>query len=222
MYQSSLIDDIADVSHGFGHAGVELASYVNDGVVIHRTRQVHGGVVHVLGDEPREDVLEGDAFISSRPNVACFVRTADCMPILVVDSVTKAVGAIHAGWRSTVRNIIGATIEKMAQEFGSKPEDMCAAIGPAICGSCYEVGRDVVDAFLENDMPADGRVLSKHDGRTLLNMEWAAEELLTRAHVPRRNIDVIKRCTLEDPNLASYRRDKTDVRQVSFILSRPR
>jgi len=174
-------------------------------------------VVHVLGSDVSGDVLNGDAFITNTSGVACFVRTADCMPILVVDPVAKAVGAIHAGWRSTTQRIIRKTIAAMTEAFGCKPEDMYAAIGPAICGSCYEVGQDVVDAFLEHDLPADGRVLHKRNGKTLLNMEWAAEELLTRAHIPRKHIDIIKRCTLEDPELASYRRDKTDVRQVSFV-----
>jgi len=145
------------------------------------------------------------------------VRTADCMPILVFDPVAKAVGAIHAGWRSASQHIIRKTIERMTREFGCKPEDIYAAIGPAICGSCYEVGQDVIDAFLKNDLPADGRVLHKRNGKTLLNMEWAAEELLTQAHVRRKNIDVLKLCTLETPDLASYRRDRTDVRQVSFV-----
>jgi YfiH family protein len=174
-------------------------------------------MVHVLGGETSAEMLAGDAFITNTPNVACFVRTADCMPILVVDPVAKAVGAIHAGWRSETQRIISKTIAKMTEAFGSKPEDMYAAIGPAICGSCYEVGQDVVDAFLKNDLPADGRVLHKRNGHTLLNMEWAAEELLTRAHIPRKHIDVMKLCTYETPELASYRRDKTDVRQVSFV-----
>ena len=106
----------------------------------------------------------------------------------------------------------------MTEAFGCKPEDMHAAIGPAICGSCYEVGQDVVDAFLNHDLPADGRVLRKRNGKTLLNMEWAAEELLTMAHIRRRNIDVIKKCTLEMQEFASYRRDKTETRQVSFVF----
>jgi len=216
MYQSSLLSEISTVKHGFGTADVPIEDLA-PGAVVHKTHQEHGGMVHVLDDKPGGEVLTGDAFITNTSNVACFVRTADCMPILVVDPVAKAVGAIHAGWRSTVQNIVRNAIEKMKEEFGSKPEDMYAAIGPAICGSCYEIGKDVVDEFLKNDMPADGRVLHKRNGKTLLNMEWAAEELLTRAHIPRKHIDVIKLCTFETPELASYRRDKTDIRQVSFV-----
>jgi YfiH family protein len=216
MYTSSLFDT-EDIKHGFGTAGVPVEELA-PGAVIHKTHQEHGDVVHVLGKEVGREVLNGDAFITNTPGIACFVRTADCMPILVVDPVAKAVGAIHAGWRSASRHIIRKTIERMTREFECKPEDMYAAIGPAICGSCYEVGQDVIDAFLKNDLPADGRVLHKRNGKTLLNMEWAAEELLTQAHVRRKNIDVLKLCTLETPELASYRRDKTDTRQVSFIV----
>lgn len=216
MYKSSLLSALPDITHGFGTAGVPVEKLVPDAVV-HQTHQEHGGMVHVLTGEGSAEVLTGDAFITNTPNVACFVRTADCMPILIADPVTKAVGAIHAGWRSATQHIIRRTIEKMTEEFGSKPENMYAAIGPAICGSCYEVGKDVVEAFLKNDLPADGRVLRKRNGTTLLNMEWAAEELLTQAHIPRKHIDVITKCTLETPELASYRRDKTETRQVSFV-----
>lgn len=215
MYQSSLLN-IDGIKHGFGTAGKTIEE-LTSGSVIHKTHQEHGAVVHVLGSDVSGDVLNGDAFITNTLGIACFVRTADCMPILVVDPVTKAVGAIHAGWRSTTQRIIRKTVAMMTETFGCKPEDMYAAIGPAICGSCYEVGKDVVEAFLNHDLPADGRVLHKRNDKTFLDMEWAAEELLTRAHIPRKHIDVMKLCTLETPELASYRRDKTDVRQVSFV-----
>lgn len=215
-YKSSLLSDIPKIVHGFGTAGIPVEELA-PGVVINQTHQEHGAVVHVLGGDVSGDVLNGDAFITNTPGVACFVRTADCMPILIADPVAKAVGAIHAGWRSTTQRIIRKTVATMTEAFGSKPEDIYAAIGPAICGSCYEVGQDVVDAFLNHDLPADGRVLHKRNGKTLLNMEWAAEELLTRAHIPRKHIDIIKRCTYEDSEFSSYRRDHTDVRQISFI-----
>jgi YfiH family protein len=75
------------------------------------------------------------------------VRTADCVPILLLDSRVRAVGAVHAGWRGTAAGIVRCAIEKMAADFGSAPADIYAAIGPCIRDCCYEVGIEVAQQF---------------------------------------------------------------------------
>lgn len=189
MYQSSLLDGVKGILHGFGTAGVPVENYVGDARIF-RTHQVHGNAVHVLDDESVDGILNGDAFITSKPGVVCYVRTADCVPILVVDPVKRLVGAVHAGWRGTEANIVGAAITKMRERFGCDPTNMLAAIGPAICKNCYDT-----------DLLA------------------ANHAQLVCAGMPDTNIDVIALCTsCGDADLASYRRDRTDVRQVSYIL----
>jgi YfiH family protein len=91
--------------------------------------------------------VEADALISNASDSAVAVRAADCVPVLLADRRTGAVAAVHAGWRGTAAGVVGAAVDGMGKEFGTKPEDLVAAIGPSIGVCCYEVGPDVVDAF---------------------------------------------------------------------------
>ena len=93
------------------------------------------------------EALHGDASITNVPNVLVSVQTADCVPILLVDPVKRAVAAIHAGWRGTLARIAEKSVGRMIQEFGSKPADLIVAIGPAIGPCCYEVGVELVTKF---------------------------------------------------------------------------
>src|SRR5690606_25924231 len=110
--------------------------------------QVHGVDVHVLtGDEDREDVLRtrGDALVSQRPGIACGVRTADCVPVLLACPTTGWVGAVHAGWRGAVAGIVGRTVEVLRQKGARGP--LLAAIGPHISVNAFEVSEDVAEAI---------------------------------------------------------------------------
>lgn len=90
-----------------------------------------------------------DGLITNEPGVALVVFTADCTPILLHDPVTGAVGAVHAGWRGTAASIAGKAVEAMTREFGSRPRDLRAAIGPNIGVCCFETHADVPQAMLE-------------------------------------------------------------------------
>lgn len=109
-------------------------------------KQIHSDVVCVFGEPPME-ACRGDASITSRPGFLLAVQTADCVPILLVDPVKRAVAAIHAGWRGTLARIAEKAIGQMQMRFGSKPPDLFAALGPAIGGCCYEVGAELVTRF---------------------------------------------------------------------------
>jgi len=109
-------------------------------------KQIHSDVVHLFEDSPVEP-WRGDASATNRPGLLLAVQTADCVPILLVDLGKRAVAAVHAGWRGTLRRIVAKTIGKMQMQFGCNPADMLAAIGPAIGGCCYEVGTEVASEF---------------------------------------------------------------------------
>ena len=117
------------------------------------TRQTHSDIVRVVtaadarGIDHR-DYPEADGLVTNEPGVALWVFTADCTPILLYDSVTGAVGAVHAGWRGTASKIAAKAVFKMAEAFGSKPENIRAAIGPAIGQCCFETNYDVPEAML--------------------------------------------------------------------------
>ena len=91
---------------------------------------------------------ECDALITNDPGVTLGVFTADCTPILLYDSVTGAVGAVHAGWRGTAADIAGKAVKAMEHRFGCRPEDIRAAIGPNIGACCFETDADVPQALL--------------------------------------------------------------------------
>lgn len=117
------------------------------------THQIHSDIVRTvtkgnhLGFDHRH-YPECDALITNDPGTALVVFTADCTPILLWDAVTGAVGAAHAGWRGTAADIAGKTVRAMQREFGCRPENIRAAIGPNIGQCCFETDRDVPEAIL--------------------------------------------------------------------------
>jgi len=109
-------------------------------------KQFHSDIIHAFETPPGEP-CRGDASITNRTGLLLAVQTADCVPILLVDPKKRAVAAVHAGWRGTLQRIASKTIGKMQMQFGTKPGDLLAAIGPAIGGCCYEVGTEVAVKF---------------------------------------------------------------------------
>lgn len=109
-------------------------------------KQIHSNLcVHADG---QTGVLGcADALTTSTPGTWLAIRTADCVPILIADQRLRAVAAVHAGWRGTAANISAAAVAEMRSLYGSRPEDLLAAIGPAICGECYEVSAEVAARF---------------------------------------------------------------------------
>lgn len=116
------------------------------------TRQTHTNIVRVVDASNcgeglfREVEPECDALVTNTPGVVLAAFTADCTPILLHDPVTGAVGAVHAGWRGTVADIAGNAVRAMCENFGAKPEDIRAAIGPNIAQCCFETHADVPEA----------------------------------------------------------------------------
>jgi len=111
-------------------------------------RQIHSDVIHVAHARmTRTQAPQGDALITQERGVLLLIQTADCVPILLADIKNRAVGAIHAGWRGTLRRIAEKTLGRMRLEFGTRPEDVSAAVGPCIGRCCYEVGSDVAREF---------------------------------------------------------------------------
>ena len=145
-------------------AGGEMSG--NRGMRMVNVRQVHGNLVRVIRAEDGvfegkletaegKAVLEGDGLVTNLPGLMLGVGTADCVPVLVVDVEKRAVGAFHAGWRGTAAGIVGEGIEAMRREYGSRPEDLRAAVGPSIGACCYAVGEEVRSQFRERFGYAD-------------------------------------------------------------------
>ena len=109
-------------------------------------RQIHSDMSHVFSKIPARPP-QGDAAISRRAGLLLGIQTADCVPIVLADPRGRVAAAVHAGWRGTLGRIVAKTLGRMRFEFGTRPEDVIAALGPAIGGCCYEVGPEVAQAF---------------------------------------------------------------------------
>jgi YfiH family protein len=126
-----------------------------DAAAFTAAKQVHGDNVCRVTAEQRgrgavshDDAIPStDALITDVPGVPIGVFTADCVPVFLYDPRRVAVGIVHAGWRSTALSIVSKAARMMEEEFGSDASDIWAAFGPSIGPCCYEVGRDVFDAF---------------------------------------------------------------------------
>lgn len=110
-------------------------------------RQIHSSVLVVTGSAAGQKTCRGDGLMTCEPGLLLGVQTADCLPVLVADRKRKAVAAFHAGWRGTVKRIVETGIGRMRLEFGSRPEDLVAGIGPGIGPCCYAVGEEVLSEF---------------------------------------------------------------------------
>jgi hypothetical protein len=165
-------------------------------------KQIHSDQV-LLATEPGH-LGAGDAIICERPGVTVAVRTADCLPILIVDPRTRAVAAVHAGWRGAVAEIASKAVEAMKLEFGSRPEDLEIAIGPGIGACCFEVGPEVSAQFR-----AFYPERSDLDGRAKVDLAETVIRQLGRNGVTRSQIDTLGLCCRCMPELfESYRRDR--------------
>ena len=147
---------IGGLVHGFGRAGWSEADFLafaaSRGVKPVIMRQLHSDVVHRLDEAPSAK-LEGDALMTNKSGLLLVIRTADCLPVLIVDEANRAVAVVHCGWRGTEKRILEKTIMAMGEAYGSKPAEMLAALGPCIGGSCFEVGPEVRDGFLRAGFP---------------------------------------------------------------------
>jgi polyphenol oxidase len=112
-------------------------------------KQFHSNlIVQATGaDASREQPRRGDGLLTDEPELLLAIQTADCIPVLVADRQKQAVAAFHAGWRGTVKRIVELGVGRMRLAFGSRPEDLVAAIGPGIGPCCYAVGEEVFSEF---------------------------------------------------------------------------
>jgi purine-nucleoside/S-methyl-5'-thioadenosine phosphorylase / adenosine deaminase len=140
-------------------------------------------------------VLEGDGAVTDLPGVMLGVQTADCVPVLVADVNRRVVGAFHAGWRGTAARIVERGIEAMARGYGSRPEELIAAVGPSIGACCYAVGEEVRSGF-EGQFGYAGELFKTvEDGQMHLDLWEANRRQLLDAGVPQEAITVIGECT---------------------------
>lgn len=164
--------------------------------------QVHGDTVQMVTEKDCRGIdhhlyPECDGLITATPGVTLVVFTADCTPILLSDPVTGAVGAVHAGWRGTAYDIAGKAVRKMEAEFGCRPENIRAAIGPNIGPCCFRTDSDVPEAMVETFGPAAEEFIRANGEKFYVNLKSINALALRRAGVER--IDISTECTMCSP-----------------------
>ena len=208
--------------HGFGtrdfsEADLRAAAAENGAVPV-PLHQVHSARIIVLDQAPTA-LLDADGTATRRPGLALVVKTADCLPLFLVDPEHAAIAAVHAGWRGTAHRIAAEAVAVMARSFGTKPAALLAALGPCIGGACYEVGEDVASSF--HRAPAFASLfaaLPARPGKYLFELRAANRAQLEAAGLPPGSILEAGGCTHCDPALLSFRRDRrSDLRLYNFI-----
>ncbi len=151
-----------------------------------------------------------DGLITNEPKLTLSAFFADCVPLYFVDPVNRAIGLSHSGWRGTVSRMGRVTIEAMQKEFGTNPEELICAVGPCICGSCYEIGPEVAEQFAAGFSGGQEEILrDDRNGKYHLDLKRANRMILEEAGVKPENIEDSGICTCCHPDLLfSYRASK--------------
>ncbi len=149
------------------------------------------------------DYTDVDGLLTCVPGICLVTFYADCVPLLFVDPVRKAIASSHSGWRGTAARMGQVTVEAMRREFGSRPEDIVAAVGPSICGDCYEVSEDVIQCFRDAFSKTVWNRLfyKKENGKYQLDLWKANEQVLLDAGIQKEHLAVTNLCTCCNPGL---------------------
>jgi YfiH family protein len=184
--------------------GVDLAHLVS-------MAPVHGNDVGEVVGPRGQPLPEVDALVTTVPGIALLVVAADCVPVLLGDGEAGVVAVVHAGWRGVLSDVVGTTLASMA-ELGASPARTRAVVGPAICGSCYDVPRERYDAVVAV-APSAGTVAA--DGRPGLDLRAAVVSRLRSSGVV---TTLHGGCTYESQDLYSYRRDPVTGRHGGVVV----
>ena len=143
------------------------------------------------------DYRDIDGLVTNVPGIPLVTLFADCVPLYFYDPVQKAIGLSHAGWRGTRAKMGEITVRALGERFGSRPEDLICAIGPSICGDCYEVSDDVAEEFRKAFPGLADEILLKpvRPGHFLLDLWEANLRVLLGAGVRPERIEVTDICT---------------------------
>jgi YfiH family protein len=219
-------DKIFWLIHGFGTRSWRLRDFQGRpewrDFKIFCLDQVHSHEMHFIDALP-DRRLKGDALATRLPGIFLIIKTADCLPLFLVDESRRVVAGVHSGWRGTQKRIAERAIRAIQARYGCRPSSLLAALGPCIGPECYEVGEDVRQEFGDAGLPLD--FLRPHPGvrgKYLLDLVSANRRQLESQGLNGKNIFTAGICTHCDSRLLSYRRDrKKSARLFNFIGIKP-
>ena len=165
------------------------------------TKQVHGNEVRVVTGADKhvcgsKTPYEADGLVTTERGLPIFCFVADCVPALLCDAEHGVIAAVHCGWRSSVADILGVTVEKMCA-LGAEPESICAAMGASIGRCCFETDDDVPDA-VKKYLGCDAEEFfdRRPGGKTMVDLRAANAMRLRQLGLRAENIDVSHECTM--------------------------
>lgn len=190
------------------------------------TDQTHTANVRVVTEEDMghgiqrpKKYFDIDGQVTNVPGIPLISYHADCVPLFFVDPIKKAIGLSHSGWKGTVARIGANTIKAMTENYGSNPEDIITVIGPSICQKCYEVSKDVADAFQAEFRVSDTLIYKKENEKYQLNLWEANKQVMLDAGILPEHITVTKWCTGCHPErLWSHRKSGNDRGSLAAFL----
>lgn len=214
----------SNVDENFSRVAEVMGVSVEDMVF---TDQTHTANIREVTKEDRgkgivrdRDYEQVDGLITNTPGIVLCAFFADCVPVCLADPAHHAIGLVHSGWRGTAASVSRMALAKMHDAYGTRPEDCFAAIGPSICGDCYEVSEDVADIFSntfgtpvaasKEEAEQKERILyRKRDGKYQLDLWRANERVLLDAGMRKERVFVTDVCTCCNPQfLFSHRASK--------------
>lgn len=196
---------------------------------------VHSKIVYDVKSPADAERRRGDGIITANPRLMPVVTVADCMPLYLYDPVTGVFGVVHSGWKGT--GIAAAALNLAEKRYGTRPEDVCVAIGPHIRSCCYIVDKERAEYFASNFTPdcaeripdggaAGGNAPAWDSGGGplfRLSLEKANLSVLAEAGVREENIVIAGDCTCCNPVFGSNRRETAltgaFTAQAAFVLS---
>jgi polyphenol oxidase len=185
-------------------------------------KQIHSADVRSIEnyEDAAREPQPGDALTTNLSNVLLGIQTADCMPIVIVDTRTRAFAAVHAGWRGTYAEIVTRTVERMQQAYDSRPADLHAALGPAICAANFEVGPEVLAQFRSKFRFADDLISHEQpNGKGHIDLNRCNAQQLIAVGVRAENIFDSALCTVARNDLFfSYRKERGHERYVGRLM----
>ena len=186
-------------------------------------KQIHSTRVVVFDGPVKAEVIlqgEGDALVTNQTQFLLVVRTADCVPVLLVDQKTGVIGAIHAGWRGAVGGIVPKTIQTCVEQFGSNVAHMHVAIGPSIGPCCYEIDAQVVEPLQTRYPDWLGVLQETKAGKAMLDLKKLLWHQILASGIPEQQVERIEECTrCRDDLFFSYRREgKVNGTMMSGIM----
>ena len=207
--------DLQGLKHGFADALATVEQ--SAGVRFARLHQEHGDVVVAVSSSqpvpgPEEQVPVGDALVTADRGLGLMIRVADCVPVVLADPGAGVIGAAHAGRRGVELDVVGRTVERM-RALGAA--DIRAWVGPHVCGGCYEVPEQM-RAEVAALVPASHAETTW--GTPALDLGAGVAAQLAAAGVRARDV---RRCTLEDRGLHSYRREGKRAGRLAGLVWMP-